>query len=169
MRRIYVMLPDTQTARSIVDELLLKRIGWRHIHVLASDKVPLEDLPEASIAQSSDLRQALARGAAAGGITGALAGLAAIASPTAGLTIAGGAVVALTLAGAGFGAWMGSMIGVSVPSSRLERFKSAIERGEILMMVDMPRDRVEEIDNLIKGHHPHASVEGVDPTIPGFP
>lgn len=169
MRRIYFLLPDADTARAIVDELLLKRIEWRHIHVVANDRVPLENLPEASIAQSSDLLPALARGTAAGGVTGALAGLAAIAFPPASLTIAGGAVVAFAIAGAGFGAWVGTMIGVSVPNTRLKHFEDAVDNGELLMMIDVHRDRVEEIEALVKQHHPNAHLEGTDPTIPAFP
>jgi hypothetical protein len=169
MRRIYFLLPSVQSARAIIDELLLKRIEWRHIHVLARPGIALEDLPEATLTQRSDLLPALARGTAAGGVTGILAGLIAMAFPPAGLTIAGGAVVCMTLASAGFGAWTATMIGVGIPNTRLKRFEEAIEKGELLMMVDVPKDRVEEIEVVVKGHHPEADVEGVDPTIPAFP
>ena len=93
MRRIYFLLPDVQSGKGIVDELLLKRIEWRHIHVLARPDVRLEELPQATLTQRSDLLPALARGTAAGGVTGMLVGLVAMAFPPAGLTIAGGAVV----------------------------------------------------------------------------
>jgi len=169
MRRLYFLLPDVKSAKSIVDELLLKRVEWRHIHVIAGSGIPLEDLPEAHLAQTSDLLPALARGTAAGGVTGILAGLVAMAFPPAGLTIAGGAVVALTLAGAGFGAWMATMVGVDLPNTRLRKFEDAIASGELLMMVDVPRARVEEIEAVVKSHHPEADVQGTDPTIPAFP
>lgn len=169
MRRLYFLLPDVKSAKAIVDELLLARVEWRHIHVLASPTVPLEDLPEAHLAQSSDLLPALARGTAAGGVTGVLAGLAAMAFPPAGLTIAGGAVVAMALFGAGFGAWMSTMVGVDLPNTRIEKFEAAIAKGELLMMVDVPRERVEEIEQLVRSHHPEADIGGADPTIPAFP
>lgn len=121
MRRVYFLLPDVKSAKAIVDELLLKRVEWRHIHVLASPTIPLEDLPEAHLAQSSDLLPALARGTAAGGVTGMLAGLAAMAFPPAGLTIAGGAVVAMALAGAGVGAWTSTMWSASTSRTRESR------------------------------------------------
>jgi len=121
MRRVYFLLPDVKSAKAIVDELLLKRVEWRHIHVLASPTIPLEDLPEAHLAQSSDLLPALARGTAAGGVTGMLAGLAAMAFPSAGLTIAGGAVVAMALAGAGVGAWTSTMWSASTSRTRESR------------------------------------------------
>jgi hypothetical protein len=169
MRRIYFLLPNVKTARTIVDELLLARIEWRHVHVLARHDIELEDLPEATLAQKSDLLPSLARGAAAGGVSGMLAGLVALAFPPAGLTIAGGAVVAMTLAGAGFGSWVSSMIGVDVPNTRLKQFEQAIERGELLMMVDVPAARVDEIEAMVKRHHADADIEGTDPTIPAFP
>jgi hypothetical protein len=37
------------------------------------------------------------------------------------------------------------------------------------MMVDVPRDRVEEIEALVKKHHPDAECGGVEPAIPAFP
>jgi hypothetical protein len=169
MRRLYFLLPNVASAKGIIDELLLKRIEWRHIHVLARPHEPLEDLPQATLTQRSDLLPALARGTAAGGVTGALAGLVAMAFPPAGLTIAGGVVVCMTVASMGFGAWAATMIGVAIPNTRLKRFEHAIEQGELLMMVDVPKDRVEEIETLVKSHHPEADVEGADPTIPAFP
>jgi hypothetical protein len=169
MRRIYVLLPDVKSASRIVDELLLRRIEWRHVHVLAAPGVPLEDLQEATLAQRSDLLPALARGTASGGVTGMLAGLVAMAFPPAGLTIAGGAVVLMTLASAGIGAWTATMIGVDVPNTRLKRFEEAVAKGELLMMVDVKTDRVDEIEAVIRQHHPEADVEGHDPTIPAFP
>jgi hypothetical protein len=158
MRRIYFLLPDVKSAKGIIDELLLKRVEWRHIHVLARPHTPLEDLPQATLAQRSDLLYALGRGTAAGGVTGMLAGL-----------VARGGVVCWARARAGFGAWTATMIGVDVPNTRLKRFEKAIENGELLMMVDVPKDRVEEIEELVKSHHPEADVEGTDPTIPAFP
>ena len=85
MRRIYFLLPTVHSARTIVNDLLLLRVEWRHIHVIANHNVPLKDLPQATLAQRSDLLPALARGTAVGGFTGMLAGLAALVFPPAGL------------------------------------------------------------------------------------
>jgi hypothetical protein len=64
---------------------------------------------------------------------------------------------------------MSSMIGVDVPNSRIEKFQSAVDKGELLMMVDVPKNRIDEIDNLVKKHHPEAEIEGTEPTMPAFP
>ena len=37
MRRIYFLVPDHDTTKKIVDELLLARIEERHIHVIAKE------------------------------------------------------------------------------------------------------------------------------------
>ncbi len=169
MRRLYFLVPSVDSARKINDELLLARIEERHIHVIAKQGTPMEDLPEARLAQRSDLIPALERGAAIGGATGIAAGIIAITFPPAGLILGGGAILAIGLAGVGLGALMSSMIGVDVPNSRIHQFQDAIEQGELLMMVDVPKDRVDEIDDLVKKHHPEAEIEGTEPTIPPFP
>jgi hypothetical protein len=171
MRRLYFLLPDIISAKAIVDELLLARIEERHIHIAAADHHALTEanLPEASLLQESDFVPAVERGLAIGGATGILAGIAAIAIPGAGLVLGGGAILGIGLAGAGIGAWMSGMIGISVPSSRLADFESAIEEGQLLMMVDVPKDKVERITELVMSHHPEAHIEGTEPVIPAFP
>lgn len=168
-RRLYFLVPDIEHAKRIVQELLLARIEQRHIHVIAKEGVPLEDLPEAGILHKSDLVKALERGISVGGATGLLAGLAAVTFPPAGLALGGGAVLLTTLLGAGFGAWASSLIGASVPNSELKRFEQAVEAGQVLMLVDVPVDRLHEIEELIKKHHPEADVAGTEPTWPPFP
>lgn len=141
----------------------------RRIHVLAREGTELGDLPEAGVAQRSDLIPAIEKGLAAGGISGALAGLLAVAFPPAGLAFGGGALLGLTLFGAGFGAWMSGMVGGGLPSGRLEKFEGAIASGQLLMMIDVPRDKVEAVEALVCRHHPEADLEGTEPNMPIFP
>ena len=171
MRRLYFMIPGIDSAKTIVDELLLARVDQRHIHIAAADHHALTEanLPEANLLQESDFVPAVERGLAIGGATGILAGVAAVALPGVGLVLGGGAILGIGLAGAGLGAWVSSMIGISAPSSRLTEFEDAIKEGGLLMMVDVPKTRVEEITDLIKQHHPEAVIEGTEPVIPAFP
>lgn len=169
MKRLYFLAPNVRIASNIVNELLLARIEERHIHVIAKEGIPLGHLPEAGLLEKSDFYPALQRGLAVGGVTGVLAGLLAVTFPPAGLTLGGGAVLATALAGSGFGAWFSTMIGTDVPNTRHERFRAAIERGELLMLVDVPKSRVAEIESLVKKHHRSVEIEGVEPTIPAFP
>jgi hypothetical protein len=169
MRRIYFLVPDIPMAKRIVDELLLARIEERHLHVLAKRGTPLEDLPEASLMQKSDFVRATERGLALGGASGMLAGLVALALPGAPLVIAGGVLLATSLAGAGVGAWLGGMVGMNVGNTRIRQFADAIERGALLVMADVPRGRVEQIEERVKAHLPDVEIHGTEPTIPAFP
>jgi hypothetical protein len=169
MRRIYFLVPDVTTTKRIVDELLLARIEERHIHVIAKSGTPMEDLPEANLFQKSDFIPAVERGLALGGSTGILAGLVAITLPATAPILAGGIVLMATLSGAGIGAWAGGMIGVSVGNTKIKQFENAIEAGQLLLLADVPKSRVDEIEAGIKQHLPQVKIEGTEPTIPAFP
>jgi hypothetical protein len=169
MKRIYFLVPDIDVARTIVNEALLARIEERRIHILARRGTPLEDLPEASALQKSDFAPAIQRGLAMGGGVGILAGLVGLALSPGAVVIAGGIILAAGLGGAGAGAWIGGMVGLSAGNSHLKSFEDAIERGELLIMLDVPRTRVDEITERVKLHHPLAQPRGADPDIPVFP
>ncbi|MDE2366747.1 MAG: DUF1269 domain-containing protein [Betaproteobacteria bacterium] len=169
MRRIYFLVPDIATTKRIVDDLLLARIVERHIHVIAKRGTELEDLPEANLLQKSDFVPAVERGLALGGSAGALAGLVAIALPPASTVLAGGILLGTALAGAGVGAWIGGMVGMSIGNTRIKQFEAAIEAGQLLVLADVPKNRVDEIEARIKVHLPEVEIEGTEPIIPAFP
>ena len=168
-RRLYFMVPDTRSARQIRDELLLARIEDDHIHVMARDGTSLEGLHEASVLQTSDFVHGAETGLAVGGGIGIIAGLVAVFFPPAGIDLQLVTILLTALIGAAFGAWVASMVASSIPNSRLKSFESAIAAGHVLMMVDAPSGRVDEIKKLVAAHHPEAMSSGVEPTIPAFP
>jgi hypothetical protein len=168
-RRLYFMVPDTRSARQIRDELLLARIEDGHIHVLAKDGMSLEGLHEASVLQKTDFVHGAETGLAVGGGIGIIAGLVAVFFPPAGVDLQLVTILLTALIGAAFGAWVASMVASAIPNSRLKAFESAINAGHILMMVDVPSGRVDEIRKLIASHHPEATSSGTEPTIPAFP
>ena len=83
MRRLYFLVPSVESARAIVDDLLLARLQEQHIHVLARADTPMQ--------------------------------------------------------------------------------------GQLLMMIDVPRTRIEAFEQIVTRHHPEATVEGVETNIPMFP
>jgi len=169
MKRLYFIAPDVPAAKRVVDELLLARIEERHIHVIAKEGTPLEDLPAASLWQQSDLAHAMERGLALGGATGALAGLVAISLPES-LVLGGGAILlATTLAGAGVGSWAASFQALNIPNVHLQQFQKEVEQGRILMLVDVPKARVDDIRRLIHRTHREIADRGIEKTIPPFP
>lgn len=171
MRRLYFLIPEADTAKRVVDELLLERISEKQIHVVAKDHHLLQEhgIPEAGLLQESDVVPAIERGLAAGGTTGLVAGLVAVTFPPAGLVLGGGAILATTIAGAAFGAVVGPMIGISAPNSQLKQFQEAVEAGQLLLIVDVPKDKVDRICELVKSHHERVDIKGTEPTVPMFP
>lgn len=168
-KRLYFVLPDVESARRIEDDLLLAKVEDRHMHFLARRGTDLQTLPEATPLQKSDLVHGMEVGLVVGALAGGLLGLAAV--------MLGGipreylipAVVTGSVAGAVFGVWVSGMIAASVPNSRLRGFTRTLEEGHVLLMVDVPRERVKEISELVRRRHPEAENHGVEPTIPAFP
>jgi hypothetical protein len=168
-RRLYFLLPNVKSAKQVFNELLLARIEERHIYFLAREDIALSDLPEATMLQKSDEIHGLGLGLVVGGATGALAGVVAMMFPPSGLAMGLGVILAMSLIGAIVGVWASGMIASDVPNTRLAKFTKEIERGKILMMVDVRKHQIEEITNMLREHHPDAAPRGRDPTIPAFP
>lgn len=169
MRREYFLVPDIELAREIVHELLLSHVEERYIHLIARDDIPMEDLPEATLMQKSDFIPALEKGVLGGAYTGLAAGLVVMAFPPAGMVIGGGAILAMMAAGVAVGGMMSTLVGVGLPSGRLEKFEEAIKAGNILILVDIPRQRLNEIQDIVTKHHPEAEFDGIEPMQPPFP
>ena len=164
MRRIYFLAPDIKTTHKIVDDLRAEGLEEHHLHILAKRDTPLEDMPEASEFQKTDFIPAVERGAALGAATGLLAGL--VGLRFAGFAIAGGPVLGVLFYGATIGAMMSGLAGLEVGNSRVKDYADAIESGQVLIMVDIPKDRIDAISQVIVKHHPAAKFEGIEPLLP---
>ncbi|NOR69777.1 MAG: DUF1269 domain-containing protein [Methylomarinum sp.] len=159
MRRIYFLVPDIKTTHRVVDELRSEGIEDRHMHVLAKRDTPMEDMPEASVFEKTDFIPALERGAALGASTGLLAGL--VALRFAGFAIAGGPVLGLLFFGATIGTMASGLAGLQIGNSRVKQYEEAIEEGGLLVMVDISKERIDEISKGIVKHHPTAEFGGI--------
>ena len=160
-RRLYWLAPDIDSARRISDDLLLAKVEDRHMHFMARRGTDLGSLHEASVLQTSDVRHAAIVGNCAGwllaqyGYEGRFIGV--------------GGVLIMTALGAGFGFFASTLVGASVPNSALKQFHNDIASGRILVMVDVPHQRVEEVQKHMSERHPEAMWRGVDPAVPAFP
>jgi len=168
-RRLYFVLPDVESARTMLNDMLLARIEVSHIHFLSKRGTLPDDLPEATVMQKTDIVHGAQMGLAIGAIVGAAAGGLLVIYPPEGVTLKLIAVLAVALGGALFGTWVSSMVASSVPNSRLKAFEHDMEAGRVLMMVDVPMRRVQEIRELVARRHPEAASAGFEPTIPAFP
>jgi membrane protein implicated in regulation of membrane protease activity len=168
-RRLYFLLPDVESARAILNEMLLARIEIGRMHFLGKRGQLPPDLPEASFLQKTDFVHGAQLGLGIGGLAGIVVGLLVVAFPPGGASLQLVTVLIAAIVGALFGAWASSMAASAVPNSKLRRFHAEIERGKVLMMVDVPMGRVREISDLVARRHPAAVSGGFEPTIPAFP
>ncbi|PBS11929.1 hypothetical protein CMZ82_12390 [Lysobacteraceae bacterium NML93-0792] len=143
VRRVYSTssLPAAQTAiRDIRDA----GIEDDDISLIARSDIELERVPEHQKEAPTDFKHAALRGAGLGGATGLLAGLAAVAFPPLGLTIAG--VALTTLGGAAVGTWASALVGASLPDPIRRRFEEEIEAGRILIVIDGEGEALERAE-----------------------
>ena len=167
--RMYVTLPDVASAKRLADDLLLARIEDRHMHFLAKRGTDLGELHEASHLQKTDTVHGALTGLVIGGIAGVVVGALLVNFPPAGLSLDLVAVLIVAVFGAGFGTWVASMVGLQVPNSRLKAFDPEIQEGKVLLMLDVPSSRYEQVRQVIQRTHPEALDHGNEPTVPAFP
>lgn len=169
-RRLYFMLPNIPNARSLLDELLLKRIEERHMHFMAREGTLPSDMPDAGFLQRTDLVHGAQMGMMVGGGAGLIAGVLLVMFPPDGLSLQTAAILIATLGGAVFGAWASGMNAAAIPNTRLRQFAARIEAGEVLLIIDLPVWRVGEIEQLIAERHPEISFGGLEASsVPAFP
>lgn len=168
-RRILYLVPDAASARKMMDDLLLARVEERHIHFVGAPGTSMAGLHEANLLQTSDVVHGAQMGLMIGALLGCGVGVLVVKTfdATAGLPLV--VVLAATVLGALFGAWVSSMIGSSVPNSRLKPYEKALADGKLLLMVDVPAHSVEEIRERLHAIHPEVEDRGLDPHVPAFP
>ncbi len=164
-RRLYFVLPDLGSAIQTANDLLLARVEDRHMHFLGRRGMSLGELHEASFMQKSDFRHALFLGTVLGLVGGFAVGV------VLKLTDIGdiGWLIVATVIGALFGGWSATLIGISAPNHKLRPFETDIDAGRILLMVDVPPARIEEVKALVAKRHPEVTDRGVEPLMPAFP
>jgi len=168
-RRIYFMLPDRASARRTMDELLLQRIEERYIHFIARPDVSMEGLHEANVLHTTDLVHGAKLGALIGVAAGCVGGAVIqwLFVKDANYQIV--TVIGMAAFGGLFGAWVASMVGSAVPNTQLRQFEREIAQGQILLMVDVPEYKAEEIKARLGRAHPEGHDGGIEPNIPAFP
>jgi membrane protein DedA with SNARE-associated domain len=167
--RMYVMLPDLASARRLANDLLLARVDDKCMHFLGKRGTYLGELREAGYLQKSDIVHGAFLGLVVGGVMGVVVGTMLVNFPPSGRAVEFVAVLIAALVGSVLGTWVASMIGLQFPNSRLARFESDLEDGKILLMLDVPSSRYEEVRSVIARTHPEAIDRGNEPTVPAFP
>lgn len=168
-RRLYFMLPNLASAEKTADDLLLARIDDKRMHFMARPGTHLGKLHEAGYSIRNDLLRGIEVGLVSGGLFGLFVGIMLYATQPIGIVLQPVVILAMALLFAVLGAWSSSMIGIALPNSQLSQFEDEIEAGKILLIVDVPRTRVDEVRALIGKTHPEANARGLEPAYPVFP
>ncbi len=161
-RRLYFTFPHADHARRVVADLELAGVGRDRIHTLARPDVDISGLPIANAAQRQDRvwfwERTLWNGNLAFfAIMLAFAALALYAdSPGWAIVAAAAALTAVVL---------GERFAVKVPHVHLSEMRVPMTHGEVIILVDVPRTRVRDIEQLVSRHHPEAGVGGVGWTV----
>jgi hypothetical protein len=161
-RRLYFIVPEESHAVQIVADLETAGVGRQHIHAIAGKGMTLEKLPTANERQRHDTVWLLQRILWAGNLVlFVLGGIGLVISATQGsLTgaVLSFAAMALTLS-AGF------LFATRVPDTHLDEFRGVLSHHEVLLLVDVPKQRLAEIEELISRRHPEATAGGTGWTI----
>lgn len=168
-RRLYFLLPDVASATRTADDLLLARVEDRHMHFLARRGTDLGELHEASYLLKTDLMRGVAIGLVLGALVGVVLGTLIVNHPPEGTHPGLLAAVLATLFGAGLGVWMGSMAASAVPNSRLRQFDGELAGGKVLMVVDLPYEKVDRIRDIVAARHPEVLITSQETRYPAFP
>jgi hypothetical protein len=156
-RRVYWLLPNLASALATMDDLLLAGVDLRQMHFVAREDCDMAGLHAANVLQTSDVVRSAETGLVIGAAVGGMLGAVLTASyPGPGGALQWSLIPMLVIAGALFDAWTSSMIGISVPNKCLERFAAHIAQGRILLMLDVPVRRAEEIEVRLRELHPEA-------------
>lgn len=164
LRRLFFLFPDAAHAQHVVDELVDRGVHIRHIHAIANG-VDLGSLPQATERQKKDVKFRLEW----------------FVWNTNLLLFAAALIVLFTSLIFGWFIWAmlallvmlltfytGEQFAVKVPDVQLSEFTDALSHGEVLLMIDVPKNKVAEIEGLVHRRHPEASVGGVGWTMNAF-
>jgi hypothetical protein len=156
-RRLFFLFPDTEHAQRVVDELLTKGVRPRHIHAIAKG-ADLGDLPEATERQKKDIKFRVAWFIWNTNLVLFATALFALVASLVASSVAW-ALVSLLIMALTFLA--GEQFAVKIPDVQLTEFTDALSHGEVLLMIDVPKHQVAEIEDHVHHRHPEASVGGV--------
>jgi len=155
-QRLYFLLPDSEHALRIVNELVENGFDPQQMHTIAGKGLSSAGLPESNAHQRNNF---------AGRIEfwGWRINLALF-------FLAASVLAVLIFRQAGF--WTVLPLAVMVttfllgerfarlPNAHLQEFRDALQHGEILLMVDVARERVSEVEYRVQAHHPEAVAGG---------
>ena len=168
-RRLYFLLPDVDSATRTANDLLLARVEDRHMHFLAKRGTDLGELHEASYFIKTDFVRGAGIGLFLGALGGVILAIMVVSYPPEGTHPALATAVIITLLATAMGIWLGTMAATALPNSRLKHFDDQIQRGKVLLIVDVPYEKVDRIRDIVASRHPEVVASAQETRYPAFP
>ncbi|WP_296061704.1 hypothetical protein [uncultured Amphritea sp.] len=161
MRRLTFLMPDLAHAERVVEELRQLGIDDSVMHLIAEDHAMLQKahLHEATEMETSEVENDFNWGIVAGGVLGLVAGIVAYGSKISSFEFGAMSLLVITIICAFWGGVIGKAIGESTPNSHIEKYRHAIEAGQILMIVDVAVGLLPEVHKRVRTHCPKALIE----------
>ncbi|MEW8626840.1 MAG: hypothetical protein AB2551_13875 [Candidatus Thiodiazotropha sp.] len=158
LRRIYMLVPTRHHAEEVVKDLMFTRVNRQHIHTIAKPGMDLKELPAATIRQRSGFTAQLESWL---WDINLLLFFAAIAIMLIGVWAAEWLLVAGCLAAMALSVALGYYFSGQVHQAHIDDFDVPLKHGEILLLVDVPRWRVSQVERTIRQQHPEVELGGV--------
>ncbi len=160
--RLYFLLPDEAHTRKLVDHLVDEGLGTKQLHAHMRTHPVGEHLPKATKWQKLDIARQVEDVAWRSDLVIFFVALAAFLYSvfTGNLVLS---ILFLSIMVISF--LLGDLFAEHTPRVHLREFEDALSHGEVLLMVDVPRARVHEIESLVHDHHPAAIPGGSSWTI----
>ncbi len=156
MNHFYAHVPDLKNARRLVKLLKKMEVPLKDIKLLATNKdhQEMSQLFDANLCETTDLIPSLIRGALIGGIIGLTTILIISQFYSESFVIGGGTIFGFSVLSILFGAWTSSLIGVSVTNPALKPLETALDKGEVVLQVNVTEEQEHHILRLLKLKHP---------------
>ena len=157
-RRMFFLLPDVKHAMLVVDDLIINGVNYRNIHSVARHDVDISKLPPSSKLQKKNYTYLIEHFLWAGNLLLFFISFVLVIYL---LTWSTPVVALIPLAIMLICYNSGKYYATKIPHTHLSEFSSALEHREILLMVDVPKDRVRDIARAVHRQHPEVVVGGV--------
>ena len=161
-RRLYFVLPDEAHALQVMQDIEALGVDHGHIHAVPGHGITLSQLPPATARQRRDVAGRAEKIAWAANLIVFFLALIGLIQALARNSMLW-SVVALLVAAATLSA--GALFAARVPDTHLDELRGALSHCDIVLMVDVPKTRVHEIEEVVERRHPEVTAGGVGWTI----
>ncbi len=161
-RRLFFVLPDETNAVQLTQDIEAAGVDHDHIHAIPGEGVKLSRLPAATPRQKNNIIGLIERIIWGANLIVFFVALIALIDGLVRGSVFWSVVALLVMIAAVVG---GALFALRVPDVHLSEFRGALSHGDVLLMVDVPKSRVDDIEKVVQQRHPEATLGGVGWTI----